>query len=262
MDIIRFTDQSNNTFYGTDFDGKYATVLDGSPFKSFRKTKDKSEVIKLLTPIKPTSIICIGLNYRQHANETGLPIPEYPVIFMKNIASIANPFDDIKLPESCIDPLQVDYEVELAVVIGKDAKNVSKENANNYIAGYTIGNDISARTWQFNNGGQWVKGKSFDTFCPLGPVMVKDVDPENMNIKTVLNGEVMQNSNTSDMIFSVYELIELLSCDMTLIEGTVILTGTPGGVGFAQNPQIFLKDGDKLDLTIEGIGTLSNNVVE
>lgn len=260
MKIIRFKDYKGNTCYGTDYDGRSANILSGDPLGGVVKTDDRVEVKKILAPIDPVNILCIGLNYRKHIQETKLPTPKFPVLFMKNTASLAHPFDEVVIPASCSHIPQVDYEVELAVIIGRDAKNVKEVDAHRYIAGYTVANDISARTVQFENGGQWVLGKSFDTFCPLGPCMVKGIDPDNLSIKTELNGKLMQESNTSDMLFSPAKLIELLSCDMTLLKGTVILTGTPSGVGFAQKDPVFLKDGDRLDLTIEKIGTLTSIV--
>ena len=165
-----------------------------------------------------------------------------------------------------MNPLQVDFEVELAVVIGRAAKNISAAKALDYVLGYTIGNDVSARRWQkHGGGGQWVRGKSFDTFCPLGPELVtKDLvpDPQQLRLQCCLNGELMQDANTADMIFSVAELIEYLSDSMTLLPGTVIMSGTPSGVGFARQPPVFLKPGDSLELTIDNLGTLCNPVAE
>jgi 2-keto-4-pentenoate hydratase/2-oxohepta-3-ene-1,7-dioic acid hydratase in catechol pathway len=158
----------------------------------------------------------------------------------------------------------VDYEVELAVILGKPARNVSRENALAHVAGFCVGNDVSARIWQMQGGGnQWVRGKTFDTFCPLGPCLVtadEIPDPDHLHIECRLNGAVMQTGNTSDMIFSVGELIAFLSEDTTLVPGTVILTGTPSGVGFSRKPPVFLKPGDRLEMTIEHIGTLVNRV--
>jgi 2-keto-4-pentenoate hydratase/2-oxohepta-3-ene-1,7-dioic acid hydratase in catechol pathway len=165
-----------------------------------------------------------------------------------------------------MDPLQVDYEVELAVIIGKAAKDVPTARAFDYVLGYTIGNDVSARRWQkHGGGGQWVRGKSFDTFCPLGPELVtKDLvpDPQQLRLQCFLNGELMQDANTADMIFSVAELIEYLSSGMTLLPGTVIMSGTPSGVGFARQPPVYLKPGDNLELKIDNLGTLRNPVAE
>lgn len=262
MRTLRFIDENGNSRFGTNYDGEFAHLIENGLVKTNEK---KLRVVKLLPPLEPSAIFCIGLNYAAHAAETGQPKPERPVVFMKNPASVVGCFDDIILPASCREPLQVDYEVELAVVLGKAAKNVSSKDALNYVAGYTIANDVSARKWQKNGGGgQWVRGKSFDTFCPIGPevVLTDEIgDPNNLTLKTVLNGTVMQESNTSDMIFSVEQIIEYLSEDTTLLPGTVILTGTPEGVGFARDPAVFLKPGDRLEMTIEKIGTLVNTVV-
>ena len=183
---------------------------------------------------------------------------------MKNPAALNHPNDPILLPPSCLDPLQVDLEVELAVIIGRAAKDVSAARALDYVLGYTIGNDVSARRWQkFGGGGQWVRGKSFDTFCPLGPELVTtDIipDPQHLRLQCLLNGEIMQDGNTSDMIFSVAALIEYLSDSMTLLPGTVIMSGTPSGVGFARKPPVYLKPGDSLELKIDNLGTLCNPV--
>lgn len=260
MKIIRFVTNDGRTLYGSDYDGSSAFVLDGDPLGNCIITEEKAQVKKLLAPVVPTQILCIGLNYKAHIEETKLETPDFPVLFTKNIASVLNPFEDILIPECCREKPQVDYEGELAVVIGKDAKNVKAEDAMEYIAGCTAGNDISERAQQFKNGGQWIRGKSFDTFCPLGPTLIKDSDPDNLNIKTYLNGELMQNSNTSDMLFSTKELIEKLSMDTTLKKGTVILTGTPSGVGFSRTPPVYLKDGDKVEVEIEKIGSLINGV--
>lgn len=212
----------------------------------------------------PPAIFCIGLNYRKHAQETGASLPEFPVIFMKNPAAVTAHEEAVRLPASCVYPLQVDYEAELAVVIGKRALNVKPEEALAYVKGYTPANDISARRWQKHaGGGQWVRGKSFDTFCPMGPVLKgrdEIPDPSGLGIECRLNGEVMQQSNTSDMIFSVERIISFLSEDTTLLPGTVILTGTPSGVGFARKPPVFLRPGDRIETRIEGIGTLVNTV--
>jgi 2-keto-4-pentenoate hydratase/2-oxohepta-3-ene-1,7-dioic acid hydratase in catechol pathway len=203
------------------------------------------------------------LNYRKHAAESKAPIPEHPVLFMKSISSVQNPGDDIVLPRH-LKSQEVDYECELAVVIGKACKNVSRANALDYVLGYTCANDVSARDWQLKfGGGQWCRGKTFDTFAPLGPCLVlKDEipDPNKLRIQTVLNGSVMQDWNTDDMIFDVPALIEFLSGDTTLLPGTVILTGTPHGIGAARKPPVFLKDGDVVTIEIEKIGSLTNPV--
>ena len=264
MRIIRFLDENGYTCFGDDYRDGAATLLAGDLFKGLQDTGKRKKVLKLLAPVQPSAILCIGLNYLQHARETKAELPRYPVLFMKNPAALNHPNDPILLPHSCLDPLQVDFEIELAAVIGKAAKNVPAAEALEYVLGYTIGNDVSARLWQkHGGGGQWVRGKSFDTFCPLGPELVTTdlvPDPQQLHLQCFLNGDVMQDANTSDMIFSVAELIEYLANGMTLLPGTVILTGTPSGVGFARNPPVFLKPGDTLELRIENIGILRNPV--
>lgn len=219
--------------------------------------------ISLLAPVVPTNIFCIGLNYREHAKEGGAEIPKQPVVFMKPTSTLLNPGEPILIPACGDADGEVDYECELAVIIGKPARNVSKEDALGYVLGYTAANDVSARTWQFMPGGQWIRGKSFDTFCPLGPVLVTSdeiPDPQVLGIRTILNGETMQDSTTGDMIFSVAELIAFLSQDTTLLPGTVILTGTPQGVGCVRKPPVWLKPGDEVVVELEEIGRLVNPV--
>jgi 2-keto-4-pentenoate hydratase/2-oxohepta-3-ene-1,7-dioic acid hydratase in catechol pathway len=266
MRIIRFLDDNGITCIGHQYRDGEATLLEGDIFESLRETGLRTAVVKLLAPVQPSAILCIGLNYSLHARETNAELPQYPVLFMKNPAALNHPNDPILLPPSCMNPLQVDFEVELAVVIGRAAKNISAAKALDYVLGYTIGNDVSARRWQkHGGGGQWVRGKSFDTFCPLGPELVtKDLvpDPQQLRLQCCLNGELMQDANTADMIFSVAELIEYLSDSMTLLPGTVIMSGTPSGVGFARQPPVFLKPGDSLELTIDNLGTLCNPVAE
>jgi 2-keto-4-pentenoate hydratase/2-oxohepta-3-ene-1,7-dioic acid hydratase in catechol pathway len=265
MHIIRFIDENDLVCYGHEYSDNTAVVLQGHLYDGLITTGKKTKVKKLLAPVEPVAILCIGLNYHQHAQETEASLPRHPVLFMKNPAALNNPGDPIIISPLCLDPLEVDYEVELAVVIGKPAKNVPANQALDYVLGYTIANDVSARRWQKNaGGGQWVLGKSFDTFCPLGPelVTVDEIpDPQTLQIKCFLNQKVMQDTNTSDMIFSVAQIIEFLSSCMTLLPGTVILTGTPSGVGFVRNPPVFLKPGDTVELTIDKIGRLSNPVV-
>lgn len=265
MKIARFLSEQNTVHLGVaNSDGSFE-ILEEKSFGDWKKTGRQARSRAFLPPVLPSAIICIGLNYREHAKETGMRLPDYPVVFMKNPACVIGHKESIVLPESCREPLQVDYEVELAVVIGKSAKNVRKDDALNYVAGYTIANDVSARTWQMKAGGhQWVRGKSFDTFCPLGPFMVTPdelSDPDHLALRCSLNGEIMQQGDTSDMIFPVGALIEYLSTDTTLLPGTLILTGTPSGVGFMRSPPLFLKPGDTLDLTIQEIGTLTNQVI-
>lgn len=262
MKIIRFLDASGREHFGEKLDPHTARLIEGNVFERFQVTQEKVAIKKLMAPITARNILCIGLNYRQHAAETGAKIPEYPVLFMKSLGALQNPDDPIVIPR--VEPLQVDYECELAVIIGKTAKDVSRDAALDYVLGYTCANDVSGRNWQkAKGGGQWCRGKSFDTFCPLGPCLVtadEVPDPNNLRIKTILNGDVMQDSTTADMIFDVRELVCFLSQGTTLPPGTVILTGTPPGVGFARKPPIFLKHGDEVVVEIEGIGRLCNPV--
>ncbi len=264
MRIIRFVNENNQIVFGHEHPGGGVTVLDGDPVMGVKETGRPGLVTKLLAPVEPRVILCIGLNYRKHAEETGAAIPSQPVLFAKNPASVQHPGDAVIIPRCCKDPAQVDYEVELAVVIGKAARDVKREDALRHVAGYTIGNDVSARHWQKALGGsQWVRGKSFDTFCPLGPTLItpEDLpDPQTLRLTTRVNGELRQDSSTADMIFSVAQLIEFLSDGMTLLPGTVIMTGTPSGVGLGMKPPRFLKAGDKLELSIDRIGTLSNPI--
>ncbi len=227
-----------------------------NPAKQTRAAMELSSV-KLLAPVSPPNIICIGLNYRKHADETGLPYPSEPLIFIKATTTVCGPGDSILLPSHS--PDGIDYEAELAIVIGKTAKNISEEEVADVVLGYTIANDISNRAVQFSDG-QWARGKSYDTFCPLGPFIVTDLNCNSVNITCRLNGRVMQASNTSDMIFSCRQIVSYLSRCMTLLPGTVILTGTPEGVGFKRKPPVFLRDGQVLETEIEGIGVLVNPV--
>jgi 2,4-diketo-3-deoxy-L-fuconate hydrolase len=209
---------------------------------------------------RPGKIICIGLNYRDHAAESKMPIPEKPVIFSKFSTAVIAPGEPVVLPSTS---RQVDYEAELAVVIGRRAKHVSADRAYDYVLGYTAFNDVSARDFQFSDG-QWQRGKSCDTFAPMGQTIVTTdtiTDPHKLSIKLVLNGEAMQDSNTDQLIFGVPALIEFISQSVTLEPGDVIATGTPPGVGFARNPPVFLKPGDRMEVLIEGMGGLGNPVV-
>lgn len=265
MKIIRFLDEGRQARLGRLHDDGHATLLAGDVYGELRDTGEPAKAEKLLTPIAPYDILCIGLNYRQHAAEGGKPVPEHPVLFMKTSSSVQNPGDPIVLPRKLRSD-KVDYECELALVIGKECKNATRANALDYVLGYTCANDVSARDWQAEWGGsQWCRGKTFDTFCPLGPCLVTSDEIENPNdltIKTVLNGQTLQDWTTSDMIFDVGALIEFLSGSTTLRPGTVILTGTPHGVGFARKPPVWLKAGDTVSVEIEKIGTLTNPVVE
>jgi 2-keto-4-pentenoate hydratase/2-oxohepta-3-ene-1,7-dioic acid hydratase in catechol pathway len=208
----------------------------------------------------PEKVIGIGLNYEDHAAETGSDIPEKPIVFAKYPNTVIGPGETITIP-----PIteQADYEAELAVIIGKTARNVPESEALEYVFGYTNANDVSSRDLQFSEGGQWTRSKSIDTFCPLGPYIAtadEVEDPQDLSVRCTLNGEVMQDGTTSKMIFSVAELVSFLSQGMTLVPGDVIVTGTPPGVGSARDPQVWLKDGDEVTIEIEGLGALTNPV--
>ncbi|HEY6674949.1 MAG TPA: fumarylacetoacetate hydrolase family protein [Rubrobacteraceae bacterium] len=219
------------------------------------------EEASLHPPIaRPEKIVAIGLNYEDHAAETGAEIPDKPVVFTKYPNTIIGPGAPIRIP-----PIteQVDYEAELAVIIGRRAKDVSESEALDYVFGYTNANDVSARDLQFSEGGQWTRSKSIDTFLPLGPyVATRDEipDPQDLFIRAILNGETVQDGTTSRMIFPVAELVSFLSQGMTLEPGDVIITGTPPGVGMARDPQLWMKPGDEVSIEIEGLGTLTNPV--
>jgi 2-keto-4-pentenoate hydratase/2-oxohepta-3-ene-1,7-dioic acid hydratase in catechol pathway len=207
------------------------------------------EEVKILPPVSPSKIVCVGLNYRDHAVELNMDLPDDPILFLKPTTSVIGPGDEIIYPPQSN---QVDYEVELAVIISKKAKNVRKVDALDYVAGYTILNDVTARDLQERDG-QWTRAKSFDTFCPLGPWMENDLDPSNQKISLRVNGELRQDSNTKNMIFPVEELLSFISDIMTLKPGDVIATGTPPGVGS-------LRVGDVAEASIEGIGVLKNKI--
>lgn len=265
MKIIRFLDNDGSEKYGCRHEDGSATLIDGDIYGDFRDTGTAATVSKLLAPVHPTDILCIGLNYAEHAKEGGKSVPERPLLFMKTSSTVNHPGDAIVIPRRLRSD-KVDYECELVVVIGKRCLNATKENALDYVLGYTCGNDVSARDWQLEWGdGQWCRGKTFATFAPLGPCVVTPdeiPDPNNLNIKTILNGDVMQSHNTSDMIFDVRTLIESLSGSTVLEPGTIIFTGTPQGVGAARTPPVFLKDGDSVTIEIENIGALTNPVVD
>jgi len=262
MRIARFL--SNGTIQRELLDDTTARRIDGDLFGTFTVTNETVKIDKLLAPFVPTDILCIGLNYREHAAESGSPVPVNPMLFIKASNTLTNPGDGIPIPKRSS---QIDYEAELAVVIGRTARHVSKADALQYVFGYTCANDVSARDWQREaslGGGQFARGKSFDGFCPLGPwIVTKDEipNPNALGIKCILNGQVMQDHTTGDMIFDVPSLIESLSSTMTLRPGAVILTGTPQGVGFARKPPVWLKDGDTVSVELEKIGTLTNPVV-
>lgn len=211
--------------------------------------------VRLGVPLsRPSKIVCVGLNYAQHAAESGMDIPKEPVLFFKSTTALVGPYDDIVIPKGST---KTDWEVELSIVIGKKASYVEEANVFDYIAGYVLHNDVSERAFQLERSGQWVKGKSCDTFAPLGPfIATKDEikDPNNLHLWLKLNGNMMQNSNTSDFIFNVQQVVSHISQFMTLLPGDIISTGTPFGVGLGLTPPTYLKPGDTIELGIEGLG--------
>lgn len=265
MKIFRYLDQSGKMGFGRfDKEGNTFLILqkgDGD----FEATDQRITPFQFLTPIDFRCIYAIGLNYREHAKETGLEIPEYPMVFMKAPTAAQNPGDPIVIPRFLRSD-KVDFEAELGVVIGRPCKNVTPEEALSYVLGYVCANDISARDWQKEKGGgQFCRGKTFDTFCPVGPCLAtadEIPDPSQLTIRSFVNEDKMQESRTDDMIFDVPTLISFLSGSTTLLPGTLILTGTPSGVGEARNPKRFLVPGDEVTVEIEGLGILTNPVVE
>lgn len=264
MKLVRYRESSGTLSYGRRHDDGTFTRIEGDILGSYSDTGENVTPAKVLAPIEPCDILCIGLNYRKHAAEGNQAIPEYPVVFMKNLGTVQNPDDPIILPRRLRSD-SVDYECELAVVIARECYNASRADALNYVLGYTCANDVSARDWQLKMGGsQWCRGKTFATFCPLGPCIVtrdEIPNPNALSIKTILNGNTMQDWNTNDMIFDVATLIEFLSGSTRLLPGTVILTGTPHGVGGARKPPVFLQPGDTVTIEIGGIGLLTNPVI-
>ena len=241
--------------------GRQVCLIRGSLFGKWAETKTRLPLgqVKLLAPIAPTNVLCFGRNYRAHAKEGGDDVPQAPLLFIKATSCVIGRDEPILIPG--IAPGQVDYEAELAVIIGRPARHVSEADALDYVLGYTCANDVSARDCQLADG-QWARAKSFETFGPLGPWIETDLDPGSLHIQGRLNGKVMQDASTSLLIFSVPYLISYLSRGMTLLPGTVLLTGTPAGCGFAQSPPVWLKDGDVYEVEIEGIGVLRNPVVK
>jgi 2-keto-4-pentenoate hydratase/2-oxohepta-3-ene-1,7-dioic acid hydratase in catechol pathway len=258
MKIVRF--QRGECIHYGFLEEDYVIEATGSLFDGLEPTSRRILLteVTLRAPIDPTNIYCLGLNYRQHATETGVKPPERPLIFLKTTTTVIGPGESIVLP--AMDQETVDYEAELAIVIGKRAKNVKKENALDYVLGYTCANDVSARSCQLSDK-QWARSKSFDTFCPIGPTIETHLDPDNAPIRCRLNGKIMQDSNTSDMIFNCSTIVSYLSHCATLLPGTLILTGTPPGVGFVRKPPVYLRPGDKIEVEIEGIGVLANLVI-
>lgn len=266
MRLLRHLTPAGPAYAALQSDGSALEVVGDPLADNLRVTHRAVTLGQPLAPVPtpPPAIICIGLNYAKHAAEGKQAPPERPVWFVKLPGAIQHPGHPIRLPRNQ-PTAKADYEAELAIVLARECRDATRENALSYVFGYTCANDVSARDWQRDwSGGQWNHAKSFDTFCPLGPVLVTPDEipnPNALRIRSILNGQVMQDSNTSDMIFDVPAIIAFLSADKTLPAGTVILTGTPEGVGFARKPPVWLQPGDTIAIDIEGIGTLSNPVV-
>lgn len=266
MKIFRFEDSTGNIRTGVPAGEGEARVMEGDLFTGLKDTGEDLAVERILAPLVPVAIYGIGLNYRDHAEETGAELPKYPVMFMKPPSAVSGPGDPIPVPACCVRGDELDLEAELAVIIGKVARNVSVDEALDYVFGYTVANDVSARRWQKHAGGkQWVRSKGFDGFCPLGPHIVtadEIPDPQTLAVTSSINGKPMQNGKTADMIFSVAEIIGYMSQDTSLQPGTVIMTGTPAGVGVARKPPVWLTVGDEVEVAVEGIGALVNPVTD
>lgn len=248
-DISAFGEDYTETFFATDGIQRLSTWLETA------QCPEVSDSLRLDACIaRPSKLICIGLNYAKHAAESGMAIPAEPIVFFKATSAICGPHDNVIIPRNSV---KTDWEVELAVVIGKKASYVSAEEAMDYVAGFCTHNDYSEREFQLERGGQWVKGKSADTFAPLGPFMATPdeiADPHQLNLWLKVNGELLQDSSTNDLIFDLPYLISYLSNFMTLLPGDVISTGTPAGVGLGFTPPRYLKPGDVVELGIEGLG--------
>ncbi len=257
MRIVRYLAEGQARYGMVEGDALHPCA--GDPFTNLVKYSRAValESVKILAPVAPPNIVCLGLNYRKHADEAAARHPAEPLIFLKATSSVIGPGDPIVLPLH--NPDKIDYEAELAIVIRKKARNIPEANVHDFILGYTVANDVSNRGAQFSDK-QWARGKSYDTFCPLGPAIETGLDGDRLDISCRLDGTVMQSSNTSNMIFSCRRIVSYLSRCMTLLPGTVILTGTPEGVGFARNPPVFLREGQVVECEIEGIGVLSNPV--
>jgi len=264
MKIGRFITKGGEMVLGS-FDPRQpgeAAVLHGDIFGPLTVSARVERVATFLPPVDPPNIIALGLNFGKHADETGILRPEQPVMFLKATTSAIGHGGTILLPAA--GPDEVDFEAELAVIIGRKGKNIPPEEAEDYVLGYVCANDVSARDWQTRKQKQqWARGKSFDTFCPIGPYIVTKDEVKNagrLRLQTILNGQIMQDSHTGDMIFDIPSIISDVSRSLTLLQGTVILTGTPEGVGFTRTPPVFLKEGDSVTISIEQIGELTNPV--
>ncbi|MBM4090887.1 MAG: fumarylacetoacetate hydrolase family protein [Planctomycetes bacterium] len=259
MRIAQFKNKAGETRYGI-VEGPTIAVADGDPIRGLKRTGASVPLadVQLLAPVDPVNVLCIGQNYKAHVEEGGAKLPKAPILFMKSTTAVIGPEQPVVIPK--IAPAEVDYEAELALVIGKSARHVPESEALKYVLGYTCAHDVSARDCQRGDG-QWCRAKSFETFCPIGPWLETDLQPLDVRVQGRLNGQTMQDASTSLMIFSIPFLISYLSRGMTLLPGTLLLTGTPAGVGFARTPPVFLKPGDVFEVEVEGVGVLRNPLV-
>ena len=251
FDVSDFLSEYDENFFGRDGIEKLKEWF----LKNKNSCQEVESNVRWGSPLsRPSKIVCVGLNYAKHAKESGMESPKEPVLFFKSSSAIIGPYDSIIIPKGS---KKTDWEVELAVVIGKEASYVSESQALDYIAGYVLHNDVSERTFQLERSGQWVKGKSCDTFAPIGPfIATKDEikNPNNLDLWLTLNGELMQKSNTSDFIFNIQKVVSYISQFMSLLPGDLISTGTPSGVGLGLSPPRYLKEGDEVELGVEGLG--------
>jgi 2-keto-4-pentenoate hydratase/2-oxohepta-3-ene-1,7-dioic acid hydratase in catechol pathway len=266
--IVRFQDEAGEEHFGVFTDATEArcrVARRGAASGRMQLTSEEVAVDLVLPPVDPPAVYCIGLNYVDHAAEVKMPMPQFPIVFTKPPSALTGHGSAIVIPRVAASPPEVDYEAELAVVIGRECKNVPASRAMEHVLGYTIANDVTARRWQGakRGGGQWARAKGFDTFLPLGPFLVprdEVPDPHNLRIRTLVNGDTVQDGNTASMFFKIPQLIEFLSQGTTLLPGTVICTGTPAGVGYTRG--VYLKRGDVVAIYIDGIGCLRNSVAE
>ncbi len=256
-DTSAFGEDYNESFFESDGLKRLASFIE----KNRGNLALINDDVRLAAPVaRPSKIVCIGLNYAKHAQETNASVPKEPILFFKSTTALVGPDDDIILPKNSV---KTDWEVELAFVIGKKASYVSEEDALDYLAGYVLHNDVSEREFQLERGGQWAKGKGCDTFAPIGPWMATPdeiPDVNNLRLWLKVNGKIMQDGNTDDFIFNVPQLISYLSQFMTLLPGDIISTGTPHGVGLGFTPPVYLKPGDVVELGIDGLGSSTQHV--
>ncbi|CAH0001082.1 unnamed protein product [Clonostachys byssicola] len=274
--LVRFVARDGRTYHGdailprgiTDIaKAKQARIITGDIFGQHQVTDEVLDIGLLLAPLslsQTRTVRCLGLNYALHAKESGMAEPKFPILFYKPVTALASASDPIPINSMAQKDTGIDYECELVIVIGKRCKEVSEAEALDYVLGYAIGNDVSHRDWQIKNGGsQWSLGKGFDGWAPYGPGIVSSrviKDPQSLKIWTKVNGETVQDGNTSDMIFNVRKTVSFLSNAATLLPGDLIFTGTPSGVGMGRKPQVWLKDGDVVEVGLEQVGTCTNKV--